>query len=120
MSRPEKTSKSCGTSCPVFVASASCFSPDLPGAVRTEPIARAAAEHLGLAFATFPIRSIDEVKAAFLSQSNGVNGMYIYGNRLLWSNVTAFADLAIAAKKPVMTIFGLFTQRGFLVSYGPD
>jgi hypothetical protein len=26
------------------------FSPDLPGAVRNEPIARAAVEHLGLAF----------------------------------------------------------------------
>jgi putative ABC transport system substrate-binding protein len=96
------------------------FSPDVPGAVRTEPIIRAAAEHLGLAFAPFPIRSMDEVKAAFLSQSNGVDGMHIYGNPLLWSNVAAFADLAIAAKKPVMTIFREFTERGFLVSYGPD
>jgi putative tryptophan/tyrosine transport system substrate-binding protein len=96
------------------------FSPDVPGAVRTEPIFRAAAEHFGLAFAAFPIRSMDEVKAAFLSQSNGVDGMHIYGNPVLRNNVTAFVELAIAAKKPVMTIFREFTQRGFLVSYGPD
>jgi putative ABC transport system substrate-binding protein len=96
------------------------FSPDVPGAVRTEPIARAAAEHLGLAFAAFPIRSMDDVKAAFLSQSSGVNGIFIYGNPLLRNNLTAFVDLAIAAKKPVMTIFREYTQRGFLVSNGPD
>jgi putative ABC transport system substrate-binding protein len=96
------------------------FSPDTPGAVRNEPITRSAAEHLGLAFTAFPVRSMDEVKAAFLSQSNGVDGMYIYGNPLLWSNVTAFVDLATATKKPVMTIFGVFTQRGFLVSYGAN
>jgi len=94
------------------------FSPDVPGAVRTEPLARAAAEHFGLAFTAFPIRSMDEVKAAFLS--DGVDGMHIYGNPVLRNNVTAFVDLAIAAKKPVMTIFREFTQRGFLVSYGPD
>jgi putative ABC transport system substrate-binding protein len=63
---------------------------------------------------------MDEVNAAFLSQSNGVGGMFIYGNRLLWNNVTAFVDLSIATKKPVMTIFRMFTERGFLVSYGPD
>jgi putative ABC transport system substrate-binding protein len=96
------------------------FSPDVPGAVGTEPIIRAAAEHLGLAFAAFPIRSMDEVRAAFLSQSNGVDAMDIYGNPVLRNNVSAFVDLAIAAKKPVMTIFREFTQRGFLVSYGPD
>jgi putative ABC transport system substrate-binding protein len=94
------------------------FSPDVPGAVRTEPIMRAAAEHLGLAFAAFPIRSMDEVKAAFLS--DGVDGMHIYGNPVLRNNVSAFVDLAIATKKPVMTIFREFTERGFLVSYGPD
>src|SRR5262245_19451231 len=96
------------------------YSPDIPGALRTVPIVREAAEHLGLTFTAFPIRSMDEVKSAFLSQSNGVDGMYIYGNRLLWTNITTFVDLAIAAKKPVMTIFGVFTQRGFLASYGPD
>jgi putative ABC transport system substrate-binding protein len=95
------------------------FSPDVPGAVRTEPIFRAAAEHFGLAFAAFPIRSMDEVRAAF-SRSNTVDGMHIYGNPVLRNNVTAFVDLAIATKKPVMTIFREFTQRGFLVSYGPD
>jgi putative tryptophan/tyrosine transport system substrate-binding protein len=94
------------------------FSPDIPGAVRTEPIFRAAAEHLGLGFAAFPIRSMDEVRAAFLSGS--VGAMHIYGNPMLRNNVTAFVDLAIAARKPVMTIFREFTQRGFLVSYGPD
>jgi putative tryptophan/tyrosine transport system substrate-binding protein len=94
------------------------FSPDVPGAVRTEPIFRAAAEHLGLAFAAFPIRSMDEVRAAFLSRD--VDGMHIYGNPVLRNNVAAFVDLAIAAKKPTMTIFREFTQRGFLVSYGPD
>jgi putative ABC transport system substrate-binding protein len=96
------------------------FSPDVPGAVRTEPIMRAAAEHLGLAFASFPIRSMDEVRAAFLSRSHGVDGMHIYGNPVLRNNVTAFVDLAIAARKPVMTVWREFTQRGFLVSYGPD
>jgi putative tryptophan/tyrosine transport system substrate-binding protein len=94
------------------------FSPDVPGAVGTEPFVRAAAEHLGLAFAAFPIRSMDDVKAAFLS--DGVDGMHIYGNPVLRNNVTAFVDLAIATKKPVMTIFREFTERGFLVSYGPD
>jgi putative ABC transport system substrate-binding protein len=96
------------------------FSPDVPGAVATEPIFRAAAEHFGLAFVGFPIRSMNEVRAAFLPQSNGVDGLHIYGNPVLRNNVTAFVDLAIAAKKPVMTIFREFTQRGFLVSYGPD
>jgi putative tryptophan/tyrosine transport system substrate-binding protein len=96
------------------------FSPDVPGAVRTEPIMRAAAEHLGLAFAAFPIRSMDEVRAAFLSRSDGVDGMHIYGNPVLRNNVSAFVDLAIAARKPVMTVWREFTQRGFLVSYGPD
>jgi putative tryptophan/tyrosine transport system substrate-binding protein len=96
------------------------FSPDVPGAVRTEPIFRAAAEHLGLTFAGFPIRSMDEVRAAFLSRSNGVDGLHIYGNPVLRNNVTAFVELAIGAKKPTMTIFREFTQRGFLVSYGPD
>jgi putative ABC transport system substrate-binding protein len=96
------------------------YSPDIPGAVRTVPIAREAAEQLGLAFTAFPIRSMDEVKSAFLLQPNGVSGMYIYGNRLMWTNITTFVDLAIAAKKPVMTIFDVFTHRGFLASYGPD
>jgi len=96
------------------------FSPDVPGAVRTEPIMRAAAEHLGLAFAAFPIRSMDEVRAAFLSQSDDVDGMHIYGNPVLRNNVTAFVDLAIATRKPVMTVWREFTHRGFLVSYGPD
>jgi ABC-type uncharacterized transport system substrate-binding protein len=96
------------------------FSPDVPGAVRTEPIMRAAAEHLGLAFTAFPIRSMDEVRAAFLSRSNGVDGMHIYGNPVLRNNVTAFVDLAIGTRKPVMTVWREFTQRGFLVSYGPD
>jgi putative ABC transport system substrate-binding protein len=96
------------------------FSPDVPGAVGTEPIMRAAAEHLGLAFAAFPIRSMDEVRAAFLSRADGADGMHIYGNPVLRNNVTAFVDLAIAEKKPVMTVWREFTQRGFLVSYGPD
>jgi putative ABC transport system substrate-binding protein len=96
------------------------FSPDVPGAVRAEPIFRAAAEHFGLAFAAFPIRSMDEAKAAFLSPSTGVDGIHIYGNPVLRNNVSAFVDLAIATKKPVMTIFREFTARGFLVSYGPD
>jgi putative ABC transport system substrate-binding protein len=94
------------------------FSPDVPGAVRIEPIIRAAAEHLDLAFAAFPIRSMDEVRAAFLS--DGVDGMHIYGNPVLRNNVSAFVDLAIATKKPVMTIFREFTERGFLLSYGLD
>jgi hypothetical protein len=51
-----------------------------------------------LAFAAFPIRSMEDVRAAFLSQSNDVDGMHIYGNPLLRNNVTAFVDLAIAAK----------------------
>ena len=94
------------------------FSPDVPGAVQLEPIAGAAAKDLGLAYAAFPIRSMDEVKAAF--SSGEVDAMFIYGNPLLWKNPTAFVELATAAKKPVMTIFRGLTARGFLVSYGPD
>lgn len=94
------------------------FSPDVPGAVQLEPMAGAAAKDLGLAYAAFPVRSMDEVKAAF--SSGEVDAMFIYGNPLLWKNLTAFVELAIAAKKPVMTIFRGLTARGFLVSYGPD
>ena len=94
------------------------FSPDDPGAVQLEPSVGAMAKSLGLAYAAFPIRSMDEAKAAF--SSSKVDGMSIYAFSLLWKNSTAFADLAIAAKKPVMTIFRSLTQLGFLVSYGPD
>ena len=94
------------------------FPPDIPGAVQVEPIAGASAKDLGLAYAAFPIRSMDDVRAAFSSRE--VDAMFIYGNSLLWKNLTAFAELAIAVKKPVMTIFRGATARGFLVSYGPD
>jgi putative ABC transport system substrate-binding protein len=42
------------------------FRPDTPVAA-VEPAARAAAQHLGLAYVAFPMRSMDEVKAAFSS-----------------------------------------------------
>lgn len=96
------------------------FSPDNPAAVRFEPHARAAAEQLGLSYTALPTHSMDEVKAAFQSRSGGVGAMDIYGSPLLFKNLPTFVDLSIAAKKPVMTIFRPMTERGFLVSYGPD
>jgi putative tryptophan/tyrosine transport system substrate-binding protein len=94
------------------------FVPEVVGAVQLEPTASAVAKDLGLAYVAFPVRSMDEVKAAFSSRE--VGAMSIYGSSLLRKNLTAFVDLAIAAKKPVITIFRGFTERGFLVSHGPD
>ena len=94
------------------------FSPDDPGAVNAEPIAGAAAKDLGLAYAAFPIRSMEDAKAAF--SSGQVDGMLIYTFALLERNPAAFVDLAIMGKKPVITIFRFLTLRGFIVSYGPD
>jgi putative tryptophan/tyrosine transport system substrate-binding protein len=49
-----------------------------------------------------------------------VDGIYAWGSPLLRSNLEAVAELAIAAKMPVMTIFREFTRRGFLISNGPN
>ncbi len=88
--------------------------------VRMLPIARAAAEHLGLAFTALPVGSMDEIKAVFASRPEGVDGIIAWGSPVLRDNLEAIAELAIAAKMPVMTIFREFTERGFLVSNGPD
>jgi putative ABC transport system substrate-binding protein len=96
------------------------YPPDAPGAVRLEPDARAAIEQLGLAYTAFPVRSMEEVRAAFSPRSDGVTGMWIYGSPLLRQNLSGFVELAIASKTPVMTVFRGFAERGFLASYGPD
>jgi putative ABC transport system substrate-binding protein len=96
------------------------YPPDAPGAVRFEPEARAATEQLGLVYTAFPVRSMDEVRAAFSTRSDGVTGMWIYGSPLLRRNLSGFVELAIASKTPVMTVFRGFAERGFLASYGPD
>ena len=96
------------------------YSPDISGAVRAEPTFRAATEQLGLDYAAFPVRSMDEVRAAFALRSDGITGMWIYGSPLLRRNLSDFVELAIASKTPVMTIFRGFAERGFLASYGPD
>jgi len=89
-------------------------------AVRMEPVARAEAERLGLAFTALRVSSMDEIRAVFSSHSDAVGGIVAWGSPVLRDNLEAVAELAIAAKMPVMTIFREFTQRGFLVSNGPD
>ena len=96
------------------------YSPDVSGAVRAEPNFRVATEQLGLDYTAFPVRSMDEVRAAFAPRSDGITGMWIYGSPLLRRNLSGFVELAIAAKTPVMTVFRGFAERGFLASYGPD
>jgi putative ABC transport system substrate-binding protein len=94
------------------------FRPDTPVGVRAEPAARAAAQQLGLAYAAFPMRSIDEVKAAF--SSGDVDAIFTVADPLVSANLATLAELAIAARKPVVTTYRGYTAGGFLASYGPD
>jgi len=96
------------------------FSPDMPTAARAEARGRAAADRLGIEFAALPVRTADDLRAAFASPDVGGIMVYAGGSPLLMSHPEMLVEFAIRARKPVIGISRAVARAGLLMSYGPD
>ena len=95
--------------------------PDSPGDVAELKMAPSVAARFGLQHRVLEVRTIDELKAAFMAaRRDGVQALHICWNPLF--NVHRAQVVAMLADLRLPAIYGFrdFVQAGGLMSYGPD
>jgi putative ABC transport system substrate-binding protein len=82
---------------------------------------KTAAGHLGLDVFPLPVRTIEDVEAAFASGLRaGAGAFYIDAPPLLFSNRAKVAEFAARAGKPTIAPTTVQARAGLLMSYAPD
>jgi putative ABC transport system substrate-binding protein len=96
----------------------------LADATQSTPVqngAKAAAGRLDLAVVPLPVRTLDDVKAAFASGlREGVGAFYIDASPFILANSSRVAEMAVSAGKPTIGQFPAQARAGLLMSYGTD
>lgn len=95
--------------------------PDSPTFIDQQNGAKEAASRLGLVVLPLPVRSLDDVEAAFASGvRTGLGAFYVTGNPLMMTNRAKVAEFAARAGKPTIGLVTEQVRAGLLMSYAPD
>jgi putative ABC transport system substrate-binding protein len=86
-----------------------------------EPVARRAAESLGVQLHSVPMRgSADLDRALDAATQNNVDSIYVVSSRHTAANVGRIVEFATKNRLPLVGGWGAWVQAGGLLSYGPN
>lgn len=79
---------------------------------------RKVADHLGFAFALYPVETLDDLEVAFASAlQDDVSAFYISGDPFLTTHLPRVMSLVVASGKPTVGVYEEWGRAGLLMSY---
>jgi putative ABC transport system substrate-binding protein len=92
-----------------------------PGVALEREAAHAAARHLGLTVAWYPLKASSDLDAAFAAIArNGADALLAIPDNLINREARPIADFAAAHRLPSISGWSEFVEAGNLMSYGPN
>jgi len=95
--------------------------PEHPGEQNELRYSQMAAQGLGLKLAYFPVRTTDQLDAAFATiSSDGVQAVLVFPDALTLEYRDKIAAFGLKARLPTISGWATYAEGGFLMSYGPN
>ena len=95
--------------------------PDHPGETNEFQSSQAAARELGMKLAYFPVRTANDMDAAFKSMAeSGVQAIVAFPDAFTLDQRERIAAFALANRLPTVSGWSAYADSGFLMTYGPN
>jgi putative tryptophan/tyrosine transport system substrate-binding protein len=82
--------------------------------------ATAAAHQLGLDPIMSEVRTAEDIAPTIASLRGAADALYVCADPFVFSHMARIIAAAVAARLPIMQLYGTITKAGGLISYGPD